>query len=198
MAKLCHHVDGACLDASAGKFDLIFLGILENFNDFVRKRVLKRGLEELMNKFYNSVSTEILKSSTDAQMKLSKQSKNSSVDNKAFSARRNGSLPRSETKRHDFMVRLLGLKSVLLENKEDGTQGEFVLLDGHTVIDGELVMAVLEGIPREDIEYKLAAEYYNGPLYSRPANPPAIKSHLPLIIGGSVGKYNIFYYSHLI
>ena len=188
MEKLCHHVDGICLDLSAGTFYLTFMDSLNNMVDFARKRDVKRGLEELMNTFFKpeNMTTETLKSSTDAQMKLSKQSKNSSVDNKAFSARRNGSLPRSETKRHDFMVRLLGLKSVLLENKEDGTQGEFVLLDGHTVIDGELVIAVLEGIPREEIESKLAAEYYNGSLYSPPHQSAA--SQLPLIIGCSVGE----------
>ena len=174
---ICHHVTGACLDVSRGKFSLTFSDAFIELDIPSRRRNLKLGLEALMNTYYDEYAAGNMSTETapaDARMKRSQLTQNSSSD-----------------RQHNFMARLLDLRSVALESGGEGSQGVFVLLDGQTVVDGATVMAVLERAP-DQIDEFLDAQVYRGEVRpERPTGGSVIKSHLPLIIGSSVGTFNL-------
>ena len=53
VSELCHHINGLCLDLSRGKFSLIVNETLDDLGLLVRKRDIKRGLEQLMELYYD-------------------------------------------------------------------------------------------------------------------------------------------------
>ena len=55
--ELCHQVNGLCLDISRGKFSLIVIDSIEELSDPVRKRDIARGLERLMELYYDEDSS---------------------------------------------------------------------------------------------------------------------------------------------
>ena len=50
--ELCHQINGLCLDISKGKFSLIVMDSIEELSDRVRRRDIKRGLERLMELYF--------------------------------------------------------------------------------------------------------------------------------------------------
>ena len=89
---------------------------------------------------------------------------------------------------HAFMVRLLELQPVMLEDKETATRVVCVLLDNFTVVDAHYVDEVLSRVSSADISSYLEVQYYTGKLYKKKTGS-SIQMHLPLIIGVSVGEY---------
>lgn len=52
--KLCHQLNGMCLDISRGKFSVIVNDRIEDLGELVRRRDIKRGLERLMELYFDS------------------------------------------------------------------------------------------------------------------------------------------------
>ena len=53
--ELCHHINGMCLDITQGKFSIIVNDSMEDLGDLVRQRDIKRGLERLMELYYDDI-----------------------------------------------------------------------------------------------------------------------------------------------
>jgi len=53
--ELCHHINGMCLDITRGKFSIIVNDSMEDLGDLVRQRDIKRGLERLMELYYDDI-----------------------------------------------------------------------------------------------------------------------------------------------
>ena len=51
--ELCHQIYGVCLDISRGKFSLIVDDTIEELGDMVRRRNIERGLERLMDLYFD-------------------------------------------------------------------------------------------------------------------------------------------------
>lgn len=193
---LCHHINGMCLDLSRGRFSLIVDDSIDDLSLLVRKRDIKRGLEKLMELYYDaepSSQSDDEGSVTQARLSMLDGDNGTSAntdnpsDDSSTPASKDGDqeLAPAETK-HVFMVRLLELQAVVKEDMGNATRVVCVLLDNFTVVDGHYVDEVLARIPSQDISSYLAVEYYPGKLY-KPGS--SIEMHLPLIIGVSVGKY---------
>ena len=57
VEELCHQINGLCLDISRGKFSLIVSDSIEELSDRVRRRDIKRGLERLMELYFDEDSS---------------------------------------------------------------------------------------------------------------------------------------------
>lgn len=194
--ELCHHINGMCLDLSRGKFSLIVNDSMGDLDEVVRKRDIKRGLEKLMELYYDgepvSQTDDDVDTLTQARLSVL-DSNNASSSNTDEPSHRSSDpvssdAPEAMVPKHVFMVRLLELQPVMKEDAENGTRVVCVLLDNFTVVDGHYVDEVLSRIPSDEISSSLLVEYYTGKLY-KPGS--TIAMHLPLIIGVSVGKFNL-------
>lgn len=96
------------------------------------------------------------------------------------------------TEKHYFIVRLLGMRSVEKEDRQEATRVVCVLIDNFTVVDGHFVDEVLSRVPGWKISSTLKVEYYSGKLYKSHTDSP-MKMHLPLIIGVSLGEWIVYW-----
>ena len=189
--ELCHHINGMCLDLSRGKFSLIVQENVDELDLLARKRDIKRGLEKLMELYYDKAEdngkwgTKIRRSLQDSDNATSHSTDEPS--DQSSNPESSDGLEDKEVK-HVFMVRLLELQPVLTEKQENATRVVCVLLDNFTVVNGHFVDEVLSKVTSEDVSSTLLVEYYTGKLYrEKPGSTIAV--HLPLIIGVSVGKW---------
>ena len=193
---LCHHINGMCLDLARGRFSLIVDDSIDDLSLLVRKRDIKRGLEKLMELYFDaepSSQSDDEVSVTQARLNMldgdneTTPNADSPLDDSFTPASDDGDQGISPAgTRHVFMVRLLELQTVVKKDKGNATRVVCVLLDNFTVVDGHYVDEVLSRVPGGDISSYLAVEYYPGKLY-KPGS--SIEMHLPLIIGVSVGEF---------
>ena len=193
---LCHHINGMCLDLARGRFSLIVDDSIDDLSLLVRKRDIKRGLEQLMELYYDTEPssqsddegsvTQARLSMLDGDNGTTPNADNPSED--SFTpASDDGDQGKSRTgSSHVFMVRLLELQTVVKEDMGNATRVVCVLLDNFTVVDGHYVDEVLSRVPDGHISSYLVVKYYPGKLYKPDSS---IEMHLPLIIGVSVGEY---------
>ena len=181
-----------CLDLARGRFSLIVNDSIDDLSNLVRKRDIKRGLERLMELYYDaepSSQSDYEGSATQARLSMLDGNNGTTVngDNPSddFSTPGDQGMSPTGTK-HVFMVRLLELQTVIKEDMGNATRVVCVLLDNFTVVDGHFVDEVLSRVPSGDISSYLEVEYYSGKLY-KPGS--SMEMHLPLIIGVSVGEY---------
>ena len=195
-SDLCHHINGMCLDLSRGRFSLIVNDSIDDLSLLVRKRDIKRGLEQLMELYYDAEpSSQFDDEGSATQARLSMVDGDNGTTANADNPSDDFSTPNSDDgdqemsstgSKHVFMVRLLELQTVVKEDMGNATRVVCVLLDNFTVVDGHFVDEVLSRVPSGDISSYLAVEYYSGKLY-KPGS--SMEMHLPLIIGVSVGEY---------
>lgn len=191
---LCHHINGMCLDLSRGRFSLILNDSIDDLSLLVRKRDIKRGLELLMELYYDAEPTSQFDdegSATQARLSMLNGDNGTAAnaDNPSddFSTPISGDQGMSPTgTKHVFMVRLLELQTVVKEDMGNATRVVCVLFDNFTVVDGHYVDEVLSRVPSGDISSYLVVEYYSGKLYKRGSS---IEMHTTLIVGVSVGEY---------
>lgn len=179
-----------CLDLARGRFSLIVDDSIDDLSLLVRKRDIKRGLEQLMELYYDTEPTtpsDEEGSVTQARLSVLDGDNGTTADPDNPSVSEDGDQGTSQTvTKHVFMVRLLELQSVVKEDMGNATRVVCVLLDNFTMVDGHYVDEVLSRVPSGDISSYLAVEYYPGKLY-KPGS--SMEMHLPLIIGVSVGEY---------
>ena len=185
-----------CLDLSRGRFSLIVDDSIDDLSLLVRKRDIKRGLEKLMELYFDAEppsQSDDEGSVTQARLSLLDGDNGTSAntdnpsDDSSTSAGNDGDQEMAATgTKHVFMVRLLELQTVVKEDMGNATRVVCVLLDNFTVVDGHYVDEVLSRVPSQDISSYLEVEYYSGKLY-KPGS--SMEMHLPLIIGVSVGEY---------
>ena len=197
MGELCHHINGMCLDLSRGRFSLIVNDSMDELNLLVRKRDIKRGLERLMDLYYDAepsshagdgdTVTQARMSVLDGDIGTSPKADNPSDDSSPLTSDDEHMEMAPAKHKHKFMVRLLELQPVVKEDMGNGTRVVCVLLDNFTVVDGHYVDEVLSRVKSEDVSSYLVVEYYTGKLW-KPKSSSSIQMHLPLIIGVSVGK----------
>lgn len=205
--ELCHHINGMCLDITRGKFSIIVNDSMEDLGDLVRQRDIKRGLERLMELYYDDIrSSEPQASATSSsdggaqtQARLDRLDGNNGSSLKTNRPSGLSSTPArvvgnkettSAEVKHVFMVRLLDRQLVDKEDKEKATRVVCVLLDNFTVVNGHYVDEVLSRVSPWNISSELKVDYYSGKLY-RKTTGSTVKIHLPLIIGVSVGFFLI-------
>lgn len=90
--------------------------------------------------------------------------------------------------KHNFMVRLLEMRLVTKEDREEATRVVCVLIDNFTVVDRHFVDEVLSRVSDWNISSTLKVEYYTGKLY-KSRTDSTMKMHQPLIIGVCVGEW---------
>ena len=195
-SDLCHHINGMCLDLARGRFSLIVDDSIDDLSLLVRKRDIKRGLEQLMELYYDTEpTTQSDEEGSVTQARLSvldgdngtTAAPDNPSDDSFNPVSEDGDQGMSQAGiKHVFMVRLLELQSVVKEDMGNATRVVCVLLDNFTLVDGHYVDEVLSRVPSGDISSYLVVEYYPGKLY-KPGS--SMEMHLPLIIGGSVGEY---------
>lgn len=194
---LCHHINGMCLDLARGRFSLIVNDSIDDLSLLVRKRDIKRGLEQLMELYYDTEPSSQFddEGSSAPQARLSMLDGDNGTTANADNTSDDFSTPFSDDgdqgisptgTKHVFMVRLLELQTVVKKDKRIATRVVCVLLDNFTLVDGHFVDEVLSRVPSGDISSYLVVEYYSGKLH-KPGS--SIEMHLPLIIGASVGEY---------
>lgn len=192
---LCHHINGMCLNLARGRFSIIVNDSIDDLSLLVRKRDIKRGLEQLMELYYDTEPSQLDDEGSATQARLSMLDGDNGTTANADNPSDDFSTPISDDgeqgmsstgTKHVFMVRLLELQTVVKEDMGNATRVVCVLLDNFTVVDGHFVDEVLSRVPNGDISSYLVVEYYSGKLY-KPGS--SIEMHLPLIIGVSVGEY---------
>ena len=192
---LCHHINGMCLNLARGRFSIIVNDSIDDLSLLVRKRDIKRGLEQLMELYYDTEPSQLDDEGSATQARLSMLDGDNGTTANADNPSDDFSTPISDDgeqgmsstgTKHVFMVRLLELQTVVKEDMGNATRVVCVLLDNFTVVDGHFVDEVLSRVPNGDISSYLVVEYYSGKLY-KPGS--SIEMHLLLIIGVSVGEY---------
>ena len=197
MGDLCHHINGMCLDLSRGRFSLIVNDSIDDLSLLVRKRDIKRGLERLMELYYDAdepsshaddgdAVTQARLSVLDGDNGTSANAGNLSDDSSTFTSDDGEAEIAPAERKHVFMVRLLELQPVVKEDMKNATRVVCVLLDNFTVVDGHYVDEVLSKVKSQDISSSLVVEYYTGKLWKPTGS--SMEMHLPLIIGVSVGE----------
>lgn len=156
---------------------------MELFNDIDRIRALKVGVEGIMFTYFDQVMTS--NSSLGSQIKEEDVNESPSLNfNHMDNSFQNNS---KQSHKHDFVVRVISMTSVMITDKLLGTQLSCLVMDRRTVLNATDVMAVLTFLPSYKISNAIAARYYTGELYS-PPKESSLPMHLPLIIGVFVGK----------
>lgn len=181
---------------------------IEDLGELVRRRDIKRGLERLMELYFDSEATSEGQvgatsssdgaSLTEARLDVLNGNNGSSVKTESPTGRsskpssmdiRNEETGAAKIK-HVFMVRLLEMHVVVKENEETATRVVCVLIDNFTVVEGHYVDEVLSRVSVWNISSALKVHYYAGKLYKKKSGS-TMKMHLPLIIGVSVGFFLI-------
>lgn len=201
--ELCHQIYGVCLDISRGKFSLIVDDTIEELGDMVRRRNIERGLERLMDLYFDEgfpserqgkATTSSSEGAPLGQSRLdvldgdngtSVKTENSAGHSNEDGGNR-GPIP--ATAKHIFMVRLLEKHVVTKEDNEEATRLVCVLIDNFTVVDGHYVDEVLSRVSDWDISSTLTVEYYSGKLRK---NRTGSTMKMSLIVGISVGVFLI-------
>lgn len=201
--ELCHQIYGVCLDISRGKFSLIVNDTIEELGDMVRRRNIERGLERLMDLYFDEgfpserqgkATTYSSEGAPLGQSRLdvldgdngtSVKTENSAGHSNEDGGNR-GPIP--ATAKHIFMVRLLEKHVVTKEDNEEATRLVCVLIDNFTVVDGHYVDEVLSRVSDWDISSTLTVEYYSGKLRK---NRTGSTMKMSLIVGISVGVFLI-------